>query len=258
MRLIVLSLLVFALAACSSGGAKMPPDNSMPVGHQGGSAKVGNPYKIGGTWYTPKHEPYYEEVGIASWYGKQFHGKLTANQETFNMNALTAAHRTLAMPTFVKVTNLSNGRSVILRVNDRGPFAKSRIIDVSRRAAQMLGFEKQGTTRVRVQASDERGKVFENRKARARDKGRVEVTKAEKIKGHIIQVGAFASVDNARKRANELARQDQKARITREKTNGQTLYKVRIGPFKDRNRAQRALDKILRLGFYDARVFTLQ
>ena len=112
--------------------------------------KVGTPYQIGGVWYYPAEDFSYEESGIASWYGEEFHGKYTANGEVFDRNALTAAHRTLPMPSIVQVTNLENGRSLQLRVNDRGPFARGRIIDVSRRAAQLLGFEGTGTAKVRV------------------------------------------------------------------------------------------------------------
>src|SRR5690606_18692928 len=113
--------------------------------------KIGKPYRINGVWYYPGEDYGYSETGIASWYGPAFHGRPTANGEVFDMNALTAAHRTLPMPSMVRVTNLGNGRAVVLRVNDRGPFAHGRIIDVSRRAAQLLGFERQGTARVRVE-----------------------------------------------------------------------------------------------------------
>jgi rare lipoprotein A len=120
-------------------------------GDTGGYYKVGNPYQIDGIWYHPEENYEYDETGIASWYGAKFHGKLTANGEVYDMNALTAAHRTLPMPSFVRVTNLENGRSLVLKVNDRGPFAKGRIIDISRRGSQLLGFQQQGTARVRVQ-----------------------------------------------------------------------------------------------------------
>ena len=116
-----------------------------------GGYKVGTPYQIDGTWYTPKEDYGYQEVGVASWYGNDFHGKRTANGEKYDMNAMTAAHRTLPMPSLVRVTNLDNGRSAILRVNDRGPFARSRILDVSKRAADALGFVAQGTATVRVE-----------------------------------------------------------------------------------------------------------
>jgi rare lipoprotein A len=122
-----------------------PPQNG------GGVYKVGNPYQIDGVWYYPAVDYSYAETGIASWYGPNFHGKYTANGELYDMNDLTAAHRTLPLPSIVRVTNLENGRSIKLKVNDRGPFAKGRIIDVSRRGAQLLGFDGKGTAQVRIE-----------------------------------------------------------------------------------------------------------
>lgn len=115
-----------------------------------GTIKVGKPYQIAGVWYYPEDNPTYEEEGLASWYGDQFHLRPTANGETFDMNEISAAHRTLPMPSYVEVTNLDNGRQIVVRVNDRGPFRPNRIIDMSRRGAQLLGFKEQGTARVRV------------------------------------------------------------------------------------------------------------
>lgn len=115
-----------------------------------GSYKIGKPYQIGGTWYYPAEDFNYSETGIASWYGPGFHGKSTANGERYDQNALTAAHRTLPLPTVVRVTNLENGRAIVVRINDRGPFSRGRIIDMSRRGAQLLGFENNGTAKVRV------------------------------------------------------------------------------------------------------------
>ncbi|MBM3569758.1 MAG: septal ring lytic transglycosylase RlpA family protein, partial [Alphaproteobacteria bacterium] len=128
-----------------------PSQAAVPPVKPGGIYKVGNPYQVAGIWYTPKEDPGYDETGIASWYGHPFHGKVTANGETYDMNDMTAAHKTLPMPVMVRVTNLENGRQLVLRVNDRGPFVHGRIIDVSRRGAQLLGFEGKGTARVRVQ-----------------------------------------------------------------------------------------------------------
>lgn len=112
--------------------------------------KIGNPYQIDGVWYYPAVDYSYDETGIASWYGQEFHGKATANGDTYDMNATTAAHRTLPLPSIVEVTNLENGRTLQVTVNDRGPYARGRIIDLSRRSAQMLGIERQGTAKVRV------------------------------------------------------------------------------------------------------------
>lgn len=116
-----------------------------------GAYKVGKPYQIAGTWYYPAVDYSYDETGIASWYGPNFHGKKTANGGIFDQEAITAAHRTLPIPSVVRVTNLENGRSLVVTVNDRGPFAKGRIIDMSRRSAELLGFINQGTAKVRVQ-----------------------------------------------------------------------------------------------------------
>ena len=116
-----------------------------------GYYKVGTPYKIKTVWYYPQIDFDYDETGIGSWYGPNFHQKLTANGEIFDQNALTAAHRTLPMPSVVRVTNLENGRALIVRINDRGPFAHGRIIDLSRRSSQLLGFKKQGTAKMRVE-----------------------------------------------------------------------------------------------------------
>ena len=116
-----------------------------------GIYKVGKPYTVLGQTYYPKEQPNYKEVGMASWYGSDFHNKKTANGETYNMNDYTAAHRTLPLPSMVKITNLENGKSVKVRVNDRGPFVKGRIIDVSKKVAQKLDFHNQGTTKVKVE-----------------------------------------------------------------------------------------------------------
>ena len=120
-----------------------------------GRYKVGNPYQINGIWYYPKVDYDYVETGIASWYGPKFHKKKTANGEIFDMNSMSAAHRTLPMPSLVRVTNLNTGRAINVRINDRGPFAHGRIIDLSRRAAQLLGFERAGTSPVRVEILSE-------------------------------------------------------------------------------------------------------
>lgn len=120
-----------------------------------GVYKIGDPYQIAGVWYYPAENYNYDETGVASWYGPDFHGKYTANGEVFDQNDVTAAHRTLPLPSLVRVTNLENGRTLEVRVNDRGPFAHGRIIDLSRRAAQLLGIEQAGTAKVRVQVLGE-------------------------------------------------------------------------------------------------------
>jgi rare lipoprotein A len=145
-------LFLMALSACAGGSS--PSTNG--VGHY----KVGQPYEIKGVTYTPQEDYSYDETGIASWYGQAFHEGTTANGEIFNKNELTAAHKTLPLPTLARVTNLENGRSIVVRINDRGPFSGARIIDVSQRAAQLLGFEQQGTAKVRVQVLADESKAI--------------------------------------------------------------------------------------------------
>lgn len=142
-----LAALALLLTACASTEPRVAGGRYRP-GHP--SYKVGAPYQINGVWYYPKVDYSYDETGVASWYGEAFDKQLTANGEIFDLNELTAAHRTLPLPSIVEVTNLQNGRRLQLRVNDRGPYAQNRIIDVSRRAAQLLGFERSGTTNVDV------------------------------------------------------------------------------------------------------------
>ena len=147
-RLLSLTLMVASVAACGSrhggtsgGGASVPTT---------GSYKVGKPYTIDGRTYVPQEEFNHVETGVASWYGPGFHGKSTANGERYDQQDHTAAHRTLQMPAIVRVTNLDNGRSTVVRVNDRGPYAQNRIIDLSRAAATELDMIGRGTARVRL------------------------------------------------------------------------------------------------------------
>lgn len=124
-------------------------DEAVPKG--GGTYRVGKPYVVGGKTYVPEEDPNYRAEGLASWYGDAFHGRLTANGEVFDMTSLTAAHPTLPLPSYARVTNLSNGKSVIVRVNDRGPYHGNRLIDVSNTAAKLLEFRDNGIGRVRVE-----------------------------------------------------------------------------------------------------------
>ncbi|MCH9807313.1 MAG: septal ring lytic transglycosylase RlpA family protein [Alphaproteobacteria bacterium] len=161
------------LAGRSVGKAKVDAKRSA-LRRGGGYRKIGKPYQINGKHYIPRHDPDYQETGIASWYGRDFHAKMTANGEIYDMNALSAAHRTMPLPSYAYVTNLENGRKVMVRVNDRGPFKKGRIIDVSKRVAKELGFTHQGTTRVHVayagpaplDGSDHREQAFLKKKTK--------------------------------------------------------------------------------------------
>jgi|JI10StandDraft_1071094.scaffolds.fasta_scaffold66813_3 rare lipoprotein A len=155
LRLTVLMFSVLLVAGCTEVqyAAEMGKEFGGTLGTptQQGTFKVGNPYKIEGRTYVPREQYDLVETGIASWYGPGFHGKRTANGEKFDKQELTAAHRTLQMPSLVRVTNLDNGRSVIVRVNDRGPFKRGRIIDVSEKAADLLGFKGHGTAKVKLE-----------------------------------------------------------------------------------------------------------
>jgi rare lipoprotein A len=154
-----------ALANCASSGkfaSRVDPrygvsssprvvayGEAVPKG--GGTYRVGKPYMVAGRMYVPEEDVNYREDGLASWYGDDFHGRLTANGEVFDMDSLTAAHPTLPMPCYARVTNLSNGKSLIVRDNDRGPYHGNRLIDVSNKAAELLEFKNNGVARVRVE-----------------------------------------------------------------------------------------------------------
>jgi rare lipoprotein A len=154
------ALLCLSLANCSN--SKIDPRYGVsasprvvgpgePVPKGGGTYRVGEPYVIGGRVYSPEENPRYRAEGLASWYGEDFHGRLTANGEVFDLNGISAAHPTMPLPSYARVTNLSNGRSLIVRVNDRGPYHSDRIMDLSVRSAQLLGFHGRGTAPVRVE-----------------------------------------------------------------------------------------------------------
>lgn len=137
----LVAAVVASLGACAS---------SKPTSLGVATQKVGKPYQVKGRWYTPAHQPDYDETGEASWYGAAHHGRPTASGEIFDLRRVSGAHKTLPLPSLVEVTNLDNGRKLRVRVNDRGPFAANRIIDLSEAAAEALGFKRQGLARVRV------------------------------------------------------------------------------------------------------------
>ena len=162
-RLCALGLGSLALANCSGGlSGKLDPrygvsasarvvEPGEPVPKGGGVYRVGKPYQVAGRTYIPQENTNYSAVGMASWYGDDFHGRYTANGEIFDMNSISAAHPTLPLPCYVRVTDLANHRSIIVRVNDRGPYAGDRVIDLSVRAAKLLGFYGEGLAKVKVE-----------------------------------------------------------------------------------------------------------
>ena len=239
--------------------------------------KVGNPYKINGKWYYPAVDYQYDEVGIASWYGPGFHGKTTANGEVFDQNKISAAHRTLPMPSVVKVTNLENGLVLEkVRINDRGPFARNRIIDLSKKAADELGFIKNGVAKVRVEILEDESRKYvstdqkNNYVAEAAEvteiskknllssperKEKVVKKKTEENlensiltnKELLIQVGAFTDHRNAKTLSEKLS--EFKAYINRVFINNKYLYRVRIGPINNLDLANDMKRKLFELGY---------
>ena len=244
--------------------------------------KVGNPYKINGKWYYPAINYEYDEVGYASWYGPGFHGKKTANGEIFNQNKISAAHRTLPLPSIVKVTNLENGKVLsFVRVNDRGPFARNRIIDLSKEAAKELGFVNKGVTKVRVEILEDESRKFVNKLIKTKNKAKAakiqniekknltstvkdfeneekeiktETVENETDKNFVlrgneiaVQVGAFTDHRNAKSLIKKLS--EFKAYIKREFVENKYIYRVRIGPLKNINIANELQEKLFQLGY---------
>ena len=244
--------------------------------------KVGNPYKINGKWYYPAINYEYDEVGYASWYGPGFHGKKTANGEIFNQNKISAAHRTLPLPSIVKITNLENGKILpFVRVNDRGPFARNRIIDLSKEAAKELGFVNKGVTKVRVEILEDESRKFANdliqnkniaKSAKVQNIEKKNITspvkevknedkenKIKKVNNETnenfvlkdnkiaIQVGAFTDHRNAKSLIDKLS--EFKAYIKREFIENKYIYRVRIGPLKNISSANELQEKLFELGY---------
>ncbi len=252
----------------------------------GGIYKIGTPYQIEEQWYYPREDTKYEGKGIASWYGTKFHGNRTANGEIFDMNLLTAAHPTLPMPVMARVTNLENGKSIIVRINDRGPFAKNREIDLSRKAAEQLGYLDKGTAQVRVQylrraplysaagrllgtTEPERFVVskprtpFSRRRVEAAPIGDVvaqtfygkPVPKKSVLdtinRRYAVQVGVFSSRANAEKLRPRLQKFGA-VEIVEVKLNDHTYYRVKLGDADKRADARALLEQIIVAGHSEA------
>jgi len=215
----------------------------LPSGN-GGYVKTGKPYQIAGRWYYPlSSADGYNETGTASWYGTKFHGKKTANGERYDMHAMSAAHKTLPMPTMVRVTNLNNGRSVVVRVNDRGPFVKNRVIDLSYAAARALGYDNEGTAPVRVETLASNTMMTNSNNTPRPVPAPIKLPKAPAQpavvthsvqRGAIyIQLGAFSSATNANRLKGELATDYPSVDIYARNGGFSPVYRVRIGPFED-------------------------
>ena len=213
------------------------------------------PYQIRGRWYRPEEQPDYDQVGLASWYGDQFNGRPTATGERFDMHGLSAAHKTLPLPGLVEVTNLANGRRVVLRVNDRGPFVDDRIIDLSRGAAEALDLLNRGVGEVRVRYLGRAPRLG----------GGVMLQTAEAapppppvVRPRIdarfwIQVAAYPQQDQARSVAGRFGRQAQVQAAT-----NATMFRVLVGPWSDANAAEQARQAAVADGFADALLISAQ
>ncbi len=256
------------------------PDRPVPPPRPQGPAadspvKIGKPYQVAGLWYYPADDGDYDEVGLASWYGAQFHGGQTANGEQFDMDRVGAAHKTLPLPSYVEVTALDTGRTIVVRINDRGPFVTNRIIDLSRRSAQLLGVERAGVSRVRVRrvipseadrlelrwgrpASARRtassGEIallnqrFDARPPEPRAPPRVAAAipdAAVPVGGWFIQVAAVSSRARAEDIAEYVAGRIEPAGA---------LWRVRMGPYKSEAEATSALAQVRSDGYQDARL----
>lgn len=283
------------LPSSVSGSEQPKSENGVSSDGSLGEYKVGSPYEIKGVWYYPKVDSSYDEVGIASWYGPNFHGKITANGAIYDMNALTAAHKTLPMPSKVRVTNLSNGRSLIVDINDRGPFINGRIIDLSRRASQLLGFEDKGLAMVRVQTVSVDGALYvaekldtpleEQKLVEAVPAVQVAVSEltipegavSSPVKGDesmvvrtstsmatnkgggqrtplsefFVQVGAFLQEDNASTLSGRLSLYGP-VRVIPVNLEGDTYYRVRLGPVFDVDEADALLQALIGAGYNEA------
>lgn len=224
----VLLLALFGLTACGGHHTRVidTPETRELKGWQ-------KPYEVDGKRYNPLRDHQgFSQDGIASWYGKKFHGRLTSNGETYDMYAMTAAHKTLPLGVHVKVTNKSNGLSTIVRVNDRGPFVAGRIIDLSLAAARTLDVVNAGTAPVHIEAlgykKEQSGKV------------RYVAPTSYDIGSYAIQVGAFSVASNADRLAESLRRDYGTADIQQGEKDGQVLYRVRVGKYTSLADAERA------------------
>jgi rare lipoprotein A len=253
------ALLLLFLAGCSSQPYRtqplpplppMPPPGDIaaipePVPKAEPRSAKGNPpfYTVLGKRYfvMDKAEGYFER-GVASWYGPGFHAAATSNGERYDMYAMTAAHKTLPLPAYVQVTNLRNGRSVVVRVNDRGPFKDGRIIDLSYTAASKLDMLKDGTTFVEVRALTPEQKAAPPTPPPASDT-------------LYVQAGAFATQSNAARLQEQLRGQGvEKTFIREDQVDGRTLYRVRVGPIPSVNEFDRVLARLRSLGLSDAQL----
>ncbi len=260
--------LLSLLAACSSRpvydsgpgpGARTPsslPGDAVPRKEPRSRYGNGPYYTVFGETYKVLDTNYgYQERGVASWYGRKFHGRMTSSQEPYDMYEMTAAHKTLPLPTYVRVRNLRNNRSIVVRVNDRGPFVNNRLIDLSYAAAMRLDMVRDGTSLVEVTAIS-----FDDPPAGTRP---VNMTSAHPASTPdpeddiFVQVGAFGEVGNARRRYALLRdRGIGPLKVYQDKSTSPALYRVRIGPIADVVQYDSVVEKLQRMGITDTHLVT--
>jgi rare lipoprotein A len=249
LRAVLAAGLLSLVAACA--GVTRPEASRLPVMTDPAPIVSGTmrPYQVRGRWYQPAEQPGYDETGLASWYGEQFNGRPTATGERFDMHALTAAHKTLPLPGLVEVTNLANGRRIVVRVNDRGPFVDNRIIDLSRGSADALGLLQAGVGEVRVRylgRAPRTGGGTSRLQAEARPLSPAPPGRA--ARGDFwIQAGAFSDRRAARRVAEQLG---DRATVDAGRDDG--LFRVLVGPWPDPNAAERSRQAVIARGYADA------
>ena len=257
-KLIILTLVLSLIGCTSNNTIQSHKKNNNPF--FGGSYKIGDPYLIDGKVYYPAEDTNYDEIGIASWYGKKFHKKLTANGETFDMFKISAAHKTLPLPSIVKVTNIENNKSIILRVNDRGPFAKDRIIDLSMRAAERLGFKDQGISKVRVQYYSS-AKVYDSSgRVVPKNKHLINISEINRNKKrnnskktYNLSIGSFSDEENVEK-IKKVLKGFTKLKIEKKEKNNISLDKIFIGPYYRKEYLVRLQETVNALGITGTKI----
>ncbi|MDX8376837.1 MAG: septal ring lytic transglycosylase RlpA family protein [Mariprofundales bacterium] len=285
-KTLLLILLLLSLSSCfgstrqhnNTNNYYSPSNNSKNHTSTNNSHyKIGTPYTISGKKYYPlQTSDGYDATGVASWYGPNFHGGKTANGERFDMNAMTAAHLTLPLPTLARVTNLENGRSVIVRINDRGPFARDRILDLSRAAAEKLAVIAKGTAKIRIQALEATAQPFQaerrqqsanninhankniyNSNANTQQVASLSTNKIMTMNNLMyVQLGAFGLYSTAKKLKSQLLIYYPNVTIHPLFSGNNTLYRVRIGPIHEEQRLQSTLSSLQQQGYADARPVT--
>lgn len=252
---LVLGISLLLLAGCASQERnyeyKNLSEEVAAIKEDGGIYKVGNPYTVMGQSYTPREDYSYVETGMASWYGNDFHNKRTANGETYDMRAVTAAHRTLPLPSIVRVTNLENGKSIIARVNDRGPYVKNRIIDLSEKGAELLGYKNKGTTRVKVEVMEKESKAIKEAMLSTDNKSvnygnkTIPYANTQTVSAPKYEISTGKT---GLKYTSEISLASNTASVSIPNKNIGGPYFVQVGAFADYNKAKQMADNMKRFG----------